>query len=68
VQVVTFHDVRFLGEVAVITKISFFWWWVHVSEHVNLYAFFWLITSICSLNADVSELVIWPTKQNGGKT
>ena len=28
--VVTFHDVRCHGVVAVITKISFCWWWVHV--------------------------------------
>ena len=33
VPVVPFHDVRFRG--AVVTKISFCWWWVHVSQHVN---------------------------------
>ena len=33
--VVPFHDVRFHGAVAV-TKISFCWWWVHVSQYVNL--------------------------------
>ena len=33
--VVPSHDVRFHGVVAVIKKISFCWWWVHVSQHVN---------------------------------
>ena len=35
VPVVMFHDVRFHGAVAVVTKISFCWWWAHVSRHVN---------------------------------
>ena len=35
VPVILFHDVRLHGAVAVVTKISFCWWWVHVSQHVN---------------------------------
>ena len=35
VLVVPFHNVRFHGVVAVVTKISFCWWWVSVSQHVN---------------------------------
>jgi len=31
VLIVQFHDVRFHGAVAVVTEISFCWWWVHVS-------------------------------------
>jgi len=31
VPVVPFHDVRFRGAVAVVTKISFCRWWVHVN-------------------------------------
>jgi hypothetical protein len=31
----SFHHVRFHGAVAVVTKISFCCWWVHVSQHVN---------------------------------
>jgi len=31
VLIVPLHDVRFHRTVAVITKISFCWWWVHVS-------------------------------------
>jgi len=38
VLVVPFHDVRLHGAVAVITKIPSFWWWVHVSQHVNFSA------------------------------
>ena len=36
VPVLLIHSVRFHGVVAVITKISFCWWWVHVRQHVNL--------------------------------
>ena len=39
VLVVLFYDVRFHGAVAVATKISFCWWWVHVSQHVNFSSF-----------------------------
>ena len=35
VPVVPFHIVKFHRVVAVITKISFFWWWVHVSQCLN---------------------------------
>ena len=35
VPVVPFHIVRFQGAFPVVTKISFCWWWVHVSQHVN---------------------------------
>jgi hypothetical protein len=40
VLVMLFHDVRFHRVVAVITKISIFWWWVHVSQHVNFSSVF----------------------------
>jgi len=35
VSVLSSHEVRFHWAVAVVTKISFCWWWVHVSQHVN---------------------------------
>jgi hypothetical protein len=35
VLVVPFHDVRFHRVYAVVTKISFCLWWVHVSLHLN---------------------------------
>jgi len=35
VPVVPFHGVRFHRAVAVITEISFCWWWVHVNQHLN---------------------------------
>jgi len=35
VLVVLFRDVRFHRTVAVVTKISFCWWWVHICQHVN---------------------------------
>jgi len=31
VSVVPLYTVRFHGAVAVVTKVSFCWWWVHVS-------------------------------------
>jgi hypothetical protein len=36
VPVIPCHDLRLHGSFAVITKIPFFWWQVHVSQHVNI--------------------------------
>jgi hypothetical protein len=51
VPVLPFHDVRFHGAVAVVTKISFCCWWVHVSQHVNL-------SSVLQTNAVKPPLVL----------
>jgi len=35
VPVVPFYDVSFHGSVSIVRKISFCWWWVHVSQHAQ---------------------------------
>jgi len=37
--VILFHVVRFHMVITVVTKISFCWWWVHISQCVNLLSF-----------------------------
>jgi len=37
--VILFHNVMFRVVITFVTKIFFCWWWVYISQHVNLLSF-----------------------------